>query len=237
MDFIVNKKRKLTALHTLALCPFNVINDRSQVSSRVIQAVLTAFHTAEHINSVHPILGTALCIASVAGNLEMVTALLAHRADTEIPMRVDQLNESDREDLGLPDTEYNQQCENGESTPLALAQFAFSKQLSDFEKSSSLDMASLSKLDCFEAMVPLFQSAGVPYSDAAWESLRDRRKCLEDRIKLSTLMAQLTPTNLSEPVDLSVLTDKKPTNWKEGYEMNQETAARTLLKFMRGGFD
>ncbi|EDN02649.1 predicted protein [Histoplasma mississippiense (nom. inval.)] len=231
---VINKKRKLTALHTLALCPFNVINDRSQVSSRVIQAVLTAFHTAEHINSVHPILGTALCIASVAGNLEMVTALLAHRADTEIPMRVDQLNESDREDLGLPDTEYNQQCENGESTPLALAQFAFSKQLSDFEKSSSLDMASLSKLDCFEAMVPLFQSAGVPYSDAAWESLRDRRKCLEDRIKLSTLMAQLTPTNLSEPVDLSVLTDKKPTNWKEGYEMNQETAARTLLKFMRG---
>lgn len=167
----------------------------------------------------------------------MATALIAHKADTEIPMCADRLSESDRKDLGLPAKELNQEWEKGESTPLLLAQFAFEAQLSEFEQSPALEIGNLSKLNRFEAIVPLFQTAGVSYSDAAWTALRNRRKLLEDRIKLSTSMAQLAHTDLSEPVDLSVLTDEKPTNWKEGDEMNQEMATRTMLKFMRGGFD
>ncbi|KKZ61627.1 hypothetical protein EMCG_03812 [[Emmonsia] crescens] len=237
VDFIVNKTKKLTALHVLALSPPNVLNDRCQISARTIQSVLTAFRTAEQINYVHSTLGTALCIACITGNLEMVTALIAHKADTEIPMCANRLSESDRKDLGLPAKKLNQEWEKGEGTPLLLAQFAFEAQLSEFEQSPALEIGSLSKLNCFEAIVPLLQPAGVSYSDAAWTNLRNRRKLLEDRIKLSTSMAQLAHTDLSEPVDLSVLTDEKPTNWKEGDEMNQETATRTMLKFMRGGFD
>ncbi|KLJ12173.1 hypothetical protein EMPG_09601 [Blastomyces silverae] len=237
VDFIVNKTRKLSALHLLALCPSNAINDRSQISARIIQAVLTAFHTAECINYVHPVLGTALCIASITGHLEMVAALLAHKADTEITMGVDQPSEKDRQDLGLPSTWSNRKSQIGESTPLLLAQISFEAQLSELEKSSSLEIGDLLKLDCFEAMVPLFQSAGISDSNAAWISLRNERKLLEDRIGLCTSMAQLSQIDLSEPLDLSVLTDEKPTNWKEGDEMNQEMATRTMLKFMRGGFD
>ncbi|KAL2363631.1 hypothetical protein RJZ56_003485 [Blastomyces dermatitidis] len=237
VEFIVNKTQKLSALHLLALCPSNALNDRSQISARVIQAVLAAFHTTECINYVHPVLGTALCIASITGHLEMVVALLAHKADAEITMRVDQLSEKHIQDLGLPSTWSNREFQIGESTPLLLAQFAFEVHLSELEKSSSFEISSLSKLDCFEAMVPLFQSAGISDSNAAWISLRNRRKLLEDRIGLCTSMAQLSQIDLSEPVDLSVLTDEKPTNWKEGDEMNQEMATRTMLKFMRGGFD
>ncbi|OAX77841.1 serine/threonine protein kinase, partial [Emergomyces africanus] len=152
LELIVNQTKKLSALQVLALSPVNVMYDKSQISARIIQAVLRAFPTVESINYVHPTLGTALCIASIKGNLEMVTALLAHKADPEIPMSVDRLSESDKLDLGLPDTLFNQQRDNEESTPLLLAQFAFAAQLSEFEKSSSLEIGFLSKLDCFEAM-------------------------------------------------------------------------------------
>ncbi|OJD11136.1 serine/threonine protein kinase [Emergomyces pasteurianus Ep9510] len=221
LEFIVNQTKKLSALHILALCPIDVIYDRSQTSAKIIQAVLRAFPTAESINYVHPTLGTELCIASIKGNLEMVTALLAHKADTEIPMPIGQLRDSDRMDLGLPDTVFNQEWENWESTPLLLAQRVIYRNWI-----------------CFEAMVPIFQTAGVKnYSDEAWASLRQSRKLLEDGIKLNNSMPELGIADLSRIVDLSILTDEKPTNWREGDEMNQETATRTLLKFMRGGFD
>ncbi|PGH04269.1 serine/threonine protein kinase [Blastomyces parvus] len=237
VDFMVNKTKKLSALHLLALCPSNAINDRSQISARIIQAVLAAFPTAESIDYTHPVLGTALCIASITGNLEMVAALLAHKANPEITMRVDQLSENDRQDLGLPSTWSNRKCQIGECTPLLLTQLAFEAHLSELEKPPFLEISSLSRLDCFEAMVPLFQGTEISNSDAAWISLKNRRKLLEDRIELYTSMAQLSQIDLSEPVDLSVLTDEIPTGWKEGDEMNQEMATRTMLKFLRGGFD
>ncbi|ODH37039.1 serine/threonine protein kinase [Paracoccidioides brasiliensis] len=236
VDFVVNKTRDLTALHVLALCPANIINDKSQISARTIQSVLTAFHAAGDINCVHPTLGTALCIASVTGNIEMITALLSHKADTAIPMRIDRLSESDIKSLGLFDRDLKKEWGTGTLTPLLLALAAFESRFSELEKSTTLSTDSLLELERFASILPLLQSSGAS-SDATWLSLQDRRKLLEDRIKLSTSMVQLTAAAALEPADLSVLTEEKPTNWKEGDEMNQQTATRTMLKYMRGGFD
>ncbi|PGH11906.1 serine/threonine protein kinase [Helicocarpus griseus UAMH5409] len=238
-DFIVNKTRNLTALHLLALCLTKGINDRSQITARIIQNILRVFHTSDHINRVHPTLGTALCIACVTGNLEMATALLAYKADLTIPMRIDQLSEADRKSLRLSDKELGRDWESKELTPLLLAQAAFAMQLSELEKSPPAAIDDLSELESLQAIVSLLQNAGDLPSDPAWSSLTARRKLLEDRMKLNSSMTELARSDidLSEPVDLSVLTEEKGTNWKEGDKMNQETVTRTMLKFMRGGFD
>jgi hypothetical protein len=39
--------------------------------------------------------------------------------------------------------------------------------------------------------------------------------------------------DVSLPVDLSIISEEKPTNWQEGMEMTGEQATRTFLKIFR----
>ncbi|OJD25825.1 hypothetical protein ACJ73_02801 [Blastomyces percursus] len=125
VDFIVNKTQKLSAIHLFALCPSNGTSDSSQISARVIQAVLAAFNTTECINYVH----------------RYRTPRNGGCANSpEITMRVDQLSEKHVQDLGLTRTWSNKECQIGENTPLLLAQFAFEAHLSELEKSPFLEV-------------------------------------------------------------------------------------------------
>lgn len=83
-DLVCNKTTKTSALQILALCSPETWNTKSQVSSRITQVLLAVFNTPDDINYQHPIAGTALLMACFSGNLEVVTALLACKADKSI---------------------------------------------------------------------------------------------------------------------------------------------------------
>ena len=83
-DLVSNKTTLASAIQILALRPPEVWNTRNQVSSRITQVVLSAFNKPEEINYEMPAFGTALCNACALGNLEIVTALLAYKADKSI---------------------------------------------------------------------------------------------------------------------------------------------------------
>lgn len=82
-DFIVNKTNNLSILHVLASCSRAVYNN-DQVTARITQMILKAFGSADEVNYCHPHLGTALCQASFAGDFEMVSALVASKADKNL---------------------------------------------------------------------------------------------------------------------------------------------------------
>lgn len=85
-DLVCNKTTKTSALQILALCSPEAWNTKGQVSSRITQVLLSVFNSSDDINYQHPVLGTALCMACFFGNLEVVTALVACKADKSISM-------------------------------------------------------------------------------------------------------------------------------------------------------
>ncbi|KAI9858397.1 MAG: hypothetical protein M1813_007501 [Trichoglossum hirsutum] len=236
-DFVVNGTRGLTVLHVLAHCGPDVINDKSQISARIISRVLMAFDRPEQINYTHPILGTALCIACMAGSVEMVAALLERNADTTIPARLSLLND-ERISLGLPKVP----PERERNTPLYLSYAAFETELRILERAATTTLEDFGKLNRLEAVISLLQSAAASNTDgdgtnSEWDKASERKKALEARIGLNDSMARLTSgTEDSKPVDLSVMTEERPTGWKEGDDMDREMALRTFLKYMRKGW-
>ena len=83
-DLVCVKPNIRSALHMLACCPPENWNTRNQISSRITHIVLSAFNRPEEVNYQTSGLGTALSVACFLGNLDMVTALLAFKADTSI---------------------------------------------------------------------------------------------------------------------------------------------------------
>ncbi|PGH27119.1 serine/threonine protein kinase [Polytolypa hystricis UAMH7299] len=237
VDFTVNKTNKLSALHTLALCPPEAITDRPQTSARIINCTLRAFRSIEQINHAHPTFGSALCIACVAGNDEAVTAFLEHGADMTVKARFDALAKL-QTSFGLASElpETHEEC-----PPLSLALAAFEAELSRLENDTQLAVHGMWKLKHLETIIELLRAAGAPVSsghDAAevYTELETRKRQLEDQVKLNSSFARVNIDDnaSSEPVDLSIMTEEKPTGWKEGDEMNNEMAVRTFLTFMRG---
>jgi hypothetical protein len=197
-----------------------------------------AFDRPEQINYPHPILGTALCIACMAGSVEMVAALLERNADTTIPARLSLLNDEERISLGLPKVP----PERERNTPLYLSYAAFETELRILERAATTTLEDFGKFNRLEAVISLLQSAAASNTDgdgtnSEWDKASERKKALEARIGLNDSMARLTSgTEDSKPVDLSIMTEEKPTGWKEGDDMDREMALRTFLKYMRKGW-
>lgn len=85
LEPLVCETQRLTALHQLACFDPKKLNNRAQISSRIMQLMLEAFPSPQHLGEyhVHPIYGTPLTAAVRATNQLFVTSLLesSHRAD------------------------------------------------------------------------------------------------------------------------------------------------------------
>jgi ankyrin repeat protein len=86
-DFIVEKQRNLSILHYAAMCVPKT-NLESLVMGRMVRYILSVqkYSNADVINLRHPD-GTALWLAALFCNLEVVAALLEKKADTGIRVR------------------------------------------------------------------------------------------------------------------------------------------------------
>lgn len=187
--------------------------------------LLDTFPEEEHINQVHPILGTPLCIAAVSSNVDMVTALLEKRAS---PIE------------GVPDIDaffnacgatFGIKVKPEHKTPLWIALAVFESLLQ--EKVSSKE-----RLDVAERIISklLFFDMDVNV-DAKWKLLRERIGMEEEEKRKTSVNTKdkVVAREESGVVDLSVMTEEKPSGWREGVESTQEMSMRTFLRYFRSG--
>lgn len=205
---------------------------------------MEAFESPEKINYQHPTLGTALCIAAMTGNIEMVAVLLEVKADITIPAKLPNMM-TDSEILALELQKHVLKSRRGEQTPLALACDAFEAELCILESSDNASLEDLKQLKRIEGIIKRLQTAaaGGAYEtadrdlDHGFTTLQERKKSLEDRIKLHLSMARvdLQDDAASKPINLGMITEEKPSGWTEGCEMTQEISLRVFLNYLRQG--
>jgi hypothetical protein len=260
-DFIVDRAQNLSALHILARCALEVMNHKSQISARIIERIMEAFNSPKQINQTHPILGTPVCVAAMVGNVEMVTALLDARAELALCARIpDSLTDVQISALELPD-HVLQQRQHYQQTPVQLAFETFEAGLralrGRLDHSTVKDLSSLNELQhlkCMERVILCLQQAAAAAASASpssqrivvttaerdFTTLQASLRQLEQQLKLHLAMNRINlgPDDSSveeanRPVDLSVLSEEKPSGRTEGCEMTQEMAYRIWLKKFR----
>lgn len=188
--------------------------------------LLDTFRDEEHVGRVHPILGTPLCIAAISSNVEMVLALVGRgvSAKQSVP-DVDAFFNACSATFGVKNKpEYG--------TPIWIA-------LAVYE--SLLDEKSLRKenLDVSERIISkLLHVDEDEEVNAKWRFLQDRRNQLEEeeKRKARLIIKDKTVVDIvSGVMDLSVMTEEKPSGWRDGIESTEEMSMRTFLRFFRGG--
>jgi hypothetical protein len=229
---VVESSSGWTAMHLLASCSRDVMNYRSQISAQIIQLMLDIFPSPSSLGVYSPEVGTPLYTAAKIGNLEMILALLpsAYRADLNIGT-----NSKD----------------GTVNTPLTLAMSKYSTEL----EISSPSSERLKSLDRLMLIVSLLLDAGAtgPRSDdhnedstsgkdferleKQFSELKTKHEILKEIFKLEMQVQALSTADPASdrPVDLSVLTEEKPSGWYEGCEMTAEMSQRIFLRAFRSG--
>lgn len=203
LDFIVDKTNRLSVLQILSACSPEVMNDDDQVSARIIQAVLSTFRTPEQPNYSHPILGTALCVASMSRNLTMVDELLSRGADTTLAAQPEHFS---RDLLVAPEFEIIFNIFS-KATPTWLALAGLSAELARAETAELVSKDISRRFDEHERVIEkLLDYTPDEYAREEWIKLQKKRKEFDSRRRLERDRDSVSEDERgtsSLPVDLS----------------------------------
>lgn len=220
----------MTAVHHLASLDLKEMSSYSQTSARIIHLVLDTFPKVESLGPyhIHEKNGTPLFAAISNENFAVVDALL------ESPgWRSDVAKEFEIE---------KDDCSKIKTSAADLALDKITRYLDSAEKDSH---SSPEIMDGVFRIWSMVQKIFMYHEHHGNESSRDFTTEITltsrriDRLREDNLTIQFQRTSWhdGEPnhsiVDLSVLTEEKPTNWVEGTPMNHEQATRSMLKFFR----
>ncbi|KAK0729509.1 hypothetical protein B0H67DRAFT_1612 [Lasiosphaeris hirsuta] len=231
---------EFSVVHALALVPPADWNSHGQISASIVQFVLDMFPTPASLGRMaeHPMVGTPLSLAVLTAHAELVSALLAspgYRGDWN---KVAKLEGAPAAAAGVA------------MAPVALSQRLAVATLLQLEGTGSVAREKVAELrrrvEIARALMALEAALGVgaAVSPAEQENLREvwsgvdfeaRIQGLEGRLASDFAMPEIRRDGeeVNLPVDLSVLTDEKPTHWSEGCEMTSEMSLRIFLKHFR----
>ncbi|PHH93306.1 hypothetical protein CDD83_8005 [Cordyceps sp. RAO-2017] len=226
----VNKTKGLSAVHMLAQWPPSEWNDHSQISARIAQLVLAMFPDPQALGEhhVHPTLGTPLCAAVLAGNKNMVSILLEspYRSDVEKPVVLEkQLGEATAKESWTPLRLINQAMETEARRLNSMLPAGRREDIDITKLMDSLDMmAQLNTAQGSPSALPTAQQIAQIKRQAEVALRQPRAAPVEDASDVVAADA---------PVDLSIISEEKPTHWHEGVEMTEIMALRTFLRSFR----
>lgn len=221
---IVDPDTKLNVLHFLS-----IHGSSSSVSELISHTVLSLFGQQKHINYVHPVVGTPLCLAALMGNATILNRLLDRDADRTLVAHPDLCYDDYRERGQL-----SHPPRSGEPIWLALCQLnsRLDMLVGSQNNSNSGDFEDVVR----DRLLPMYEN---PKVSEAWNAYLDRKDMTqrdrEQQKQADSVEAGPAVQDLEMvPIDLSVLSEEKESGWQDGCEMTSEMASRTFLKYLRG---
>ena len=235
----------VSALHVLAAVPANAWNSHAQISAQILELVLDMFPSTESLGEAqwNAQTGTVVTAAVRAGQVEVLRGVLDARGFREDCCVAARAGVSD-EDREIGGTELEKQVMLAElAKRVALQKVAALKAMQEVTEADAkgvrravevVQMLSESREDDPGSMV--IAEAGRSEQET-WDEAHVLRRIgqLEARVKLDFIEPEIDRVgeDVNGPVDLSVLTDEKPTGWTEGAEMTEEMSLRVFLKYFR----
>ena len=245
---LVQNGRGLSILHNLASLPVDEVNHRLQVTLQMAEAVVSMFPDPESLGTyaVDKHLGTPLTAAVLSENTTILAVLLrsAHRQDLERSIPVPGV------EAGAVASTY---------TPLSLALQMCRSRINEVENDEKLTNDKMEKLDrimqiCKNLYASETMETGHVQSSMASLSLHGTQSA-EAPPSLSDLETHYhnvlerfnglrqrqsgddkplsRDAEAEFPVDLAVLSEEKPSGWREGDDMTAEQSLRVFLKSFR----
>ncbi|PHH63668.1 hypothetical protein CDD81_5649 [Ophiocordyceps australis] len=204
-----------SALHRLAQLPASAWNSHSQVSDRILHLVLAMFPQPHSLRELHvdDRLGTPLTAAIMAANHHVLTTLLhsPYRADCHTSVRVQY-------------SLFGAQAAHATTAPALALKLAL----------DALDSASQPASPSPSPLIPELETR----VEIATELNPASRELLAARLETcrAAMYPPCLPHPLSDnmPVDLSIISEEKPTAWRQGDDaMTDQDATRTFLNALR----
>lgn len=245
---LVQNGRGLSILHNLASLSVDEVNHRLQVTLQMAEAVVGMFPDPESLGTyaVDNHLGTPLTAAVLSENATVLAVLL---------------RSAHRQALGrsVPVPGYEAEAAASEYTPLSLALHICRSRLNELENDESLTNDKMEKLDrimqiCkslyatealesghFQSGMASLSLHETPSAEAP-PSLSDQETHHHKLLERFEGLRQRRPgdnkllsrdAEAEYPVDLAVLSEEKPSGWREGDEMTAEQSLRVFLKSFR----
>jgi len=221
LDVLAEHNTGLNVLHSLSFHAH-----QSHVSELITHKIFSLFGKPEHINYVHPVVGTPLCLASLTGNSAMLNCLLDRDANLAHTARPDLCFHAYHQKVSL-----SHPPKRGEPIWLVLCllnlRVDMPGEIPPDQNSSNFEDVVRDRL------LPLYDGAEVR---KAWETYQERKasRSRESR-RQSDAAAPAASHRDSEPIDLSVLSEEKPSGWIDGCDMTSEMACRIFLRSFRNG--
>ncbi|KAI6778385.1 uncharacterized protein J7T54_000503 [Emericellopsis cladophorae] len=247
---LVHDGKGLSALHRLASLDVEEVNHRQQITLQMAEVLVGMFPDSGSLGecAVDRDLGTPLTAAVLSENATVMAALLRseHRQDLGRKVPVHSFDAGNRDS---PD-----------QSPLSLALHVALARLTELESDENLNSDKMEKLDRIMSIAKTLHTNEVSGSqlDDGMASLSldatPTMSAIETR--RDAVLESLTglqygrwkhvdrlaydyggPGNeeAEYPIDLSVLSEEKPSGWREGDEMTPEMSLRVFLQTMRSG--
>jgi len=226
--------RKMSVLHQVAYWTHDTVANNWPASFDIMQLLLSAFDDAGVVNELCPEIGTPLCIAVMYLNVDFVRLLLQKKADPSIGLDL-VIVERIAKSIGV------ERKPTG-GTPLDLSLLTYEGiilKLEGINHDAITNVAPIERLfstagEIVQLLLLLERDEGMLQ---LWTALQARKDQLLATMKQAMSSGKHIARNINEkPVDLSVLTEEKPSGWSEGCEVTGEMALRTLLRQCRSGF-
>ncbi|KAG7284599.1 hypothetical protein NEMBOFW57_010977 [Staphylotrichum longicolle] len=228
----------VSALHALAEVPASAWNSHAQISAQILQLVLGMFPNTESLGEANSNTrtGTVVSAAVRAGQVEVLRAVLDTGDFTEDSHSTVRVGCSELEgEKGEPQL-------GNQKTLARLARTVALQKIVTLEERQEVTEGDVKgarrAVEVVEMLTELREedAAGSPQEEM-WNTADALRRVglLESRVKLDFLEPEIDRVGegVNWPVDLSVLTDEKPTAWTEGVEMTEEMSLRVFLKYFR----
>ncbi|KAK3306073.1 serine/threonine protein kinase [Chaetomium strumarium] len=236
---------EVSALHALSEVPASEWNTHAQISASIIQQLLTMFPTVESLGqwAVNPLSGSVVSAAVVRSHAEVLRAVLAapgYRGLWDQPVKVYL-----KFVKLVADEKTDEMEEEHEMRPIEIAREVARQKLLALGGSDEVDEEELEGIkraaEIMEMLNALEQEdesdlARRPGDEVAADpDYTSRIEALEARLKpdFEEPPIDRDSQEVNMPVDLSVLTDERPTGWTEGAEMTAEMSLRIFLRHFR----
>lgn len=233
--------QSLSNLHALSLIPESHMASQSQLTSRILHLVLSIDPSTESLGQVAPMLGTPLTAAVLLGAQEVVAVLVEPgwqdgRHGAENAVEVDVGIAFDRDSLWRNEGQVSQTMK---FTPMELAQYIVTERLERLQdKKAETTWEAVKTLQRAAAIVRIIEQAdkGATDPDTFFPRLNidARIAALERQAATASDEPEIVrDEDANLPVDLSVLTEERPSGWVDGCEMTQEMSLRIFLRHFR----
>ncbi|KAF2791697.1 hypothetical protein K505DRAFT_248366 [Melanomma pulvis-pyrius CBS 109.77] len=225
---------KMSVLHQVAHWTHDTMAYNWLASIEIMKLLLSTFDDADIINEWYPGVLTPLGIAAMNLNVDFVRMLLEKKADPSIGLALDHAGlEILSRGVGVERTPIR-------GTPLCMCLMTYEAILVKIESASSalVNIAPIEYLfsmasKIVQLLLPLSQDEGAL---ELWTALQVRGDELMTAKKQATLDTKGIMQHDDKPVDLSALTEERPSGWSEGCEMTDEMTLRIFLHHMRNDF-